>query len=163
MNNFDELEVKKQQTIKEVDIKPADELVLDKFSIDPATIKSIKPRWKRTQYRAVINWLTKYNPQPDASNLDKVKGCLEAFYHLCEVEDWERANKILSLRLDTPTHEELHNQLDTWGYYRELFNLYNRILGKLNPNWDTIFFMVWARFPMFWETILRRLNIFSRV
>jgi hypothetical protein len=141
MNNFDKLEVKNQQALKEVDIKPTEESVLAKLSIEPETIKSIKPRWKRTQYRAVINWLTRYNSQPDASNLEKVKGYLEAFHHLCVVEDWERANKMLSIRLDTPTHEELYNQLDTWGYYRELIELYNRILGKLNPNWDTIFFM----------------------
>lgn len=115
-------------------------------------------------YIAVENYLTDNDePPPDAAPIEQVRGYLQAFYHLCEVEDWEKASAILSIRLDTPTHEELHNQLGTWGYYRELVNLYNRILGKLNPIWDTIFFMVWARFPIFWETIPMRLNIFSRV
>ncbi|WP_148650102.1 hypothetical protein [Nostoc sp. NIES-3756] len=72
---------------------------------------------RRTSYRAVINWLTKYNPNADASNLEKIKGLLEAFYHLCEVEDVERAWKIIDCRLNTPTQEYLIEQLRTWGYY----------------------------------------------
>lgn len=106
-------------------ITPTGESVLADIDIDSAAIKFIKPSWKRTHYRAVVNWLTKYKPKPDASNLEKVRGLVEAFHHLCEVEDWEKAEKILFTRLDTPTNEELHNQLNTWGYYREQIELYS--------------------------------------
>lgn len=115
-------------------------------------------------YIAVENYLTDdYEPPADATNLDKVRGYLAAFHHLCYVEDWKKASEVITIRLDTPTNEELHNQLATWGYYRELVDLYSTIVGKLSPSWDAIFFMVWARFTMFWESMPRRLSILSRV
>lgn len=108
-------------------------------------------------YIAVENYLTDNDePPPDAAPIEQVRGYLEAFYHLCEVEDWEKASAILSLRLNTSTNEKLHDQLDTWGYYHELVNLYSKILGKLSSSWDAIFFTVWVRFTTFWETIPKR-------
>ncbi|KST66735.1 hypothetical protein [Mastigocoleus testarum] len=58
--------------------------LLAELGIDPTELKSIKPRWKRTQYRAIVNWLTKYEGLrlENASNLEKAKGRLEAFHHL---------------------------------------------------------------------------------
>jgi tetratricopeptide (TPR) repeat protein len=96
--------------------------------------------WERAQRRAVKNWLTKYKPKPDARNLEKVRGYLEAFHHLCEVEDWKEAHKILFIRLNTPTNEKLHNQLNTWGYYHEQANLYSRLLDKLSSGYEALFF-----------------------
>ncbi|MBD1904700.1 hypothetical protein NDI37_02650 [Funiculus sociatus GB2-A5] len=163
MSNFDELEVKDEEVRENIDITASGESILTKVGIAPAEVKFIKPSWKRTQYRAVINWLTKYKPLPDAPNLEKVRGYMEAFHHLCEVEDWERASILLSIRLNTPSNEELHTQLGTWGFYHEQVNLYSRILGKLSPSRDAIFFMSWARFTMFWETMPKRLSILSKV
>jgi len=34
---------------------------------------------------------------------------------------------------DKPTVKELHEQLGTWGYYREQIKLYEQLLDKLNP------------------------------
>jgi len=145
-------------------LTPSGELVLEKLGINPHHLSTDFPtREQRLQYRAVVQWLTDYKPKSDATNLEKVRGYLEAFHHLCQVEDWERASKILFIRLNTPTNEELHAQLNTWGYYGEQIDLYSRIVGKLSPSLDTFFFMVWARLTMFWETMLRRLSILSRV
>jgi hypothetical protein len=122
---------------------PSGDFVLEQLDINPAHLSADFPtREQRLQYRAVVQWLTDYKPKSDSTNLQKVRGYLEAFYHLCEVEDWEKASKILFIRLNTPTHEELHAQLNTWGYYNEQIELYNRIVGKISPSLDTIFFMV---------------------
>jgi hypothetical protein len=143
---------------------PSGEFVLKQLGINPHNLRAdFSNRWQRLQYRAVVQWLTLYKPKLDATNLEKVRGYLEAFHHLCAVEDWERASQVITIRLDTPTNEELHEQLNTWGYYRELLKLYRRILGKVNPSWDAIFFMVWAMFTMFWEIMPKQLNIIGKV
>jgi len=148
----------------ENNLTPSGDLVLEQLGINPHNLRADFPtREKRLHYRAVVQWLTDYKPKSDSTNLEKVKGCLETFYHLCKVEDWERASKILFIRLNTPTNQELHDQLDTWGYYSEQIDLYRRIVGKISPSLDTIFFMVWARLTIFWETMPRRLSILSRV
>ncbi|NER02385.1 MAG: tetratricopeptide repeat protein [Okeania sp. SIO3C4] len=119
-------------------ITPSIELVLEKIGLESATIKSIKPCQKRTQYRAVMNWLTEYKPHSNASNLEKVKGYLEAFHHLCEVEDWEKATTIIDITLNTPTNEKLRDLLITWGYYQQQKEIFDRLLGKLNDEWQCI-------------------------
>lgn len=43
-------------------IVPSGETILKKLDIDPTVLKFIKPRSKRAQYRAIIDWLTKYQP-----------------------------------------------------------------------------------------------------
>lgn len=115
-------------------VLPLDEWILAEFGNNLSAIKSIKPRWKRTHYRAVVNWLTKYEYKPDATNLEEVQGLLEAFHHLCEVEDWKRASVILNI-------EQLHEQLCNGGYYHEQLDMYNRIIGKFNLSSDGYFFI----------------------
>lgn len=124
-------------------LTPSGELVLENLAINRHNLSADFPnREQRLQYRAVVQWLTDYKPKSDATNLEKVRGYLQAFHHLCTVEDWERASKILFIRLNTPTNEELHAQLNTWGYYSEQIDLYSQILGKISSSLDTIFFMV---------------------
>ncbi len=130
MNKRDELNVKEELESENANITPSDEAVIANLGIQPTEIKSIKPSWKRSQYRAVINWLTKYNPAINASNLETVKGLLEAFHHLCAVEDIERAWSIIHCRLNTPTQEYLDEQLQSWGYYKESKSLYSHLLDK---------------------------------
>ncbi len=92
-----------------------------------------------SNYTAVEYYLTIEDiPAPKATNLEKVNRYLEAFHHLCKPEDWENALKIFAHRLDTPTNDELHNQLHTWGYYQEEVDLHQKLLGKLNPEIETI-------------------------
>ena len=112
--------------MKMSNITPPGEDVLAQLGIDPTTIKSIKPHWKRTHYRAISNWLTQYQPPSNASNLDKIKGYIEAFYHLCELEDWEKCWTIIYSRLNLINQEELHNQLGIWGYAQEQIKLYEK-------------------------------------
>ena len=119
-------------------ILPSAESVLKLLNLDPDGLMSIKPLSKRLQYQAVIIWLSDYKcPQRVNDNLEVVKGYLEAFYHLCEVGDWERAKQIYFIKVP-PVNEELRIQLDSWGYYKECIQLYSRLLGKLDQYWDGI-------------------------
>ncbi len=140
-SDFAEFDFKSQNGL-EVDIMPPEEWMLANLGIDLAAPEFRElPPYKRAQYRAVKNWLTRYKLKPDASNLEKVRGYLEAFHHLCEVEDWERASNIIEIHLDTPNDTELHNLLITWGYYREVIDLYSRLLGNLDPVSDAVCFL----------------------
>lgn len=119
------------------------DLVLEAFDIiqpDTTRLKSMK---QRTHYRAVLNWLTKYKPSSNhlnqnLPNLEIFKDLGETFHHLCEMEQWETASKVLLIRFNTPTNDLFHNQLHIWGYYQELIGLYRALVGKLNPKWDVI-------------------------
>jgi len=96
-------------------------------------------------YIAVENYLTDdEEPPPDATNIETVKGYLEAFNHLCEVKEWKRASEIAVIRCDISPHQELHIQLKIWGYSREIIELYSRLLGKLSPEVDVIFRNSWG-------------------
>lgn len=118
---------------------PGEVILTAFFDIESINIKSISPMWKRTQYRAIFNWLTKYKDSPDSINsLEIVRGILQSVHHSCAVEAWEKAIKILTLRLNLTVNEELHNHLYIWGYYKEVIELYSLTLGKLNPKWDAI-------------------------
>ncbi len=137
-NNFDRLDFKTQQDLKGVDFTDGGELVLTQLDIKLTTpeLADVSP-WEFAHYMAVENWLTEYQPQPNASNLEQVTGYLEAFHHLCEVEAWETASKILFIH-PHPDAKELHKQLGTWGYYCEQIQLYSRLLEKLNLDLDCI-------------------------
>ncbi|MDJ1173285.1 tetratricopeptide repeat protein [Roseofilum capinflatum] len=92
--------------------------------------------WHSVQEQAAQIWLREYEPPAEASNLETVRGYLEAFYHYCQAEKWEASVKIMQIRLDTPTKEPLHNQLDTWGYYWQRLEIYTQLLGKVSQNYD---------------------------
>ena len=119
-------------------ILPSAESVLELLNLDPDGLMSIKPLFKRLQYQAVVIWLSDYKcPQKVNDNLAVVKGYLEAFYHLCEVGDWERAKQIYSIKVP-PVDEYLYIQLRMWGCSKECIQLYSRLLGKLDQYWDGI-------------------------
>ena len=63
------------------------------------------------------------------SNLERVQGYLEAFHHCCELQDYEKAGKIISTEIEG---KELYNKLSIWGYYGEEINIYKRLLGNLD-------------------------------
>jgi len=84
--------------------------------------------WETTERKAADLWLTAYEPASNASNLEQVRGYLEAFDHYCEVKDWEAAKAIAWTSLNTPTQEYLCWQLWTWGYYQEQIPLYRKLL-----------------------------------
>jgi tetratricopeptide (TPR) repeat protein len=88
---------------------------------------------QRAHYRAILNWLSKHKPSPDATNLEQVRGYLETCYHLFQLEDWERANQILLVQVPGST-EDLDDALGTWGAYLEQIHLYEQLLDKLDPS-----------------------------
>jgi tetratricopeptide (TPR) repeat protein len=84
--------------------------------------------WETAERKAAKMWLTAYEPASNASNLEQVRGYLEAFDHYCEVKDWQAAEAIAWTSLNTPTQEYLCWQLGTWGYYREEIPLHRKLL-----------------------------------
>ncbi len=102
--------------------------------------KKIPELWKAVHYIAAKVWLNQYQPEPDAENLEKVRGYLEAFYHCCQVEDWQTARGLLAMRVDSPTQEQLHSQLHTWGYYQQQIAILSLLVGKFDLDWDGICF-----------------------
>ena len=45
---------------------------------------------------------------------------------------------LLYMPLNTPTREEVHNQLFTWGYYSDVIALYEELLGKGSAMLDAV-------------------------
>mgnify|MGYP001793163688 CR=1 FL=1 len=119
-------------------ILPPAEMILEKLEIDPKSLRSIKSVSERSQYRAVVNWLTRYSPQSESASLELVRGWLEAFHHLCELGAWEKATALLCSRLETATREELHDQLNLWGYHAELEQIYSRVVNRVPPKFNGI-------------------------
>ncbi|NER01058.1 MAG: tetratricopeptide repeat-containing protein, partial [Cyanothece sp. SIO2G6] len=119
-------------------ILPPATSVLQKLDIDPTLLKAIQPPSKRSQYRAIVNWITQYHPSDEATELEVVKGWLEAFHHLCEVGEWEKAAQLLFTKLHTSINEEFHDQLDVWGHHTELNQLYERVVHQLPPQFNAI-------------------------
>ena len=117
---------------------PHPDVILEKLKIDLTSAALIKSPADRSQYRAILNWLRRYQSPDDSSNLEQIKGVIQSFHHACDVNNWYAASQLLSLRLNTPTQEELDNQLQTWGYYKEQIELYKPLLGKLGDEWDAI-------------------------
>jgi tetratricopeptide (TPR) repeat protein len=106
--------------------------------IGELSIQSIKKLTvqQQTHLKAAFYWLKVYQSEPDASNLERVRGYLEAFHHLCEISAWQSASQILFTSTQTSNGKELHEQLSHWGYYSELIELYSGLIGKLNQTLD---------------------------
>jgi tetratricopeptide (TPR) repeat protein len=107
------------------------ELLLTKLGINPSNLVADFPANKLDQYIAVVNWLKKYKSKSDTTNLEKVKGYLEAFYYLGNVKDWERATTLILVPIDITPNKELHELLNFWGEYREQIKLYEQIIDKV--------------------------------
>src|SRR5687767_3916089 len=102
-------------------------VVLEEIGLDPRILKQLKSHSKQAKYRAAINGLADYEPPLDASNLEHVQGYVDAFNHLCQAEDWDKAKKMLLICLNTPTHDDLGTQLGTWGYLEEQAQMYGKL------------------------------------
>lgn len=94
-------------------------------------LKIDEDMWRAAERTAATTWLNSYEPEMDTPNLEQVRGNLEAFYHYCEIEDWNAAKVLL-------IDQELGDQLQIWGYYREMVPLYERILGKLGAKVEVV-------------------------
>ncbi|GAB4375593.1 MAG: hypothetical protein Kow00121_21530 [Elainellaceae cyanobacterium] len=87
--------------------------------------------WETAERQAAEMWLTAYDPDPDAPNLEKLRGYLEAFHHYCELEDWDKASEIYTCQIPS-TNQQLHWQLLVWGYYKELMSVSSKLADKIN-------------------------------
>lgn len=96
------------------------------------------PLEQLTTYTAVEYFLCCQSIPQNASPFQQVRHYLEAFHHLCDVQDWRRATTVLTVIPDTDTGEELHDQLGIWGYYDEQEKLYRAIAGKSNLRCDAV-------------------------
>ena len=58
-------------------------------------------RLHRAHVVAIRNWLGKYKVPTDASGDERVRGYLEAYYHLRAIGDWQQAVRVrrLSIRV----------------------------------------------------------------
>jgi tetratricopeptide (TPR) repeat protein len=85
--------------------------------------------WETVERKAADLWLTAYKPEPDVSNLEKVRKQIEAFHHYGEVNDWESASEIYMGQTGA-NQQAFHGQLLIWGYYKELLQISNKLVGK---------------------------------
>ncbi|NER07969.1 MAG: hypothetical protein F6K17_38175, partial [Okeania sp. SIO3C4] len=94
-NHFPDFQLKTEQHLEGVDLSSPGELVIAKVKSQlKVQISTEINHWQLGQWVAIRNWLTKYKPKQNANNLELVKGYLQAFQHLCELEEWELAYKI---------------------------------------------------------------------
>jgi tetratricopeptide (TPR) repeat protein len=110
----------------------SNDFLVEILGLTKEEIKLIQPCWKRVHYRAVINWLTQYEPAIDSSNIEQLRSYIESFYHLCEAESWKASQKILFSPLEDFNGNHLSLQLDQWSYYREEIELAQKLINKLD-------------------------------
>jgi tetratricopeptide (TPR) repeat protein len=85
-----------------------------------------KSRLKRRHYRAMYNWMTKYDGSMDNSYFHQLKPLLEAVHHLCEIGDWEKIEGIFFPFVNL-------NILLEQGFTKEVFNICKELLEKSPP------------------------------
>ncbi|MEM8637855.1 MAG: tetratricopeptide repeat protein [Cyanobacteria bacterium P01_G01_bin.54] len=82
-------------------------------------LKADSVSWEAAERRAAHLWLNDYEPEPDAPNLETVRGYLEAFDHYWLIADWEAMHSISKTPLATEIQYCLPKQLSIWGYISE--------------------------------------------
>ncbi len=102
-------------------------------------LKADPDAWQAAERQAAHLWLTVYQPAADDSNLEKVRGYLEAIDHYCEIEDWEAAKDILLTPLDSFRKKDILRQLFDWGLYPEGIVTSQKILKKSTLDADVVF------------------------
>ena len=103
-------------------------------SVARRLLRTNEAEWRSAEQTAAQTWLNDYEPELDAPNLEQVRGNLEAFHHYCEANRWHDAYDLIANYLNTPTQEQLHNQLNTWSYYQEQINIYKKLENQLDKN-----------------------------
>lgn len=100
---------------------------------------------QKSQLKAIAYWLRDYQPPVNASNLERVKGYLQAFEHLCELEMWSVARELLFVpvlekkeenRAEFEPKKQLHAFLGHWGYYREQITVHSSLLHRIDRELD---------------------------
>ena len=94
--------------------------------------------WETAHRQAADLWLNHYQPAADASNLETVRGYLEAFEHFCEVEDWDAAEQLFMEPLQIADQVRLQWQLDDWGHFREEVSLCQKLTDRFSAEVNVI-------------------------
>ena len=90
--------------------------------------------WQTAERTAAEQWLNHYEAIPEAPNLEKVRGYLEAFDHYCDVEDWDQVKKVLLTPLNIFSKVNLPKQLRVWSYYQQGIQICKKFLNKFDTN-----------------------------
>ncbi len=93
---------------------------------------------EKAHLRAAFYWLKHYQPDSQASQLDTVRGYLEAAHHLGQLEVWDSVYQILFVGVNSDRPLPLHEQLGIWGFYREQIDLCEPLVGKVNRDLDSL-------------------------
>ncbi|MFE4107596.1 tetratricopeptide repeat protein [Almyronema epifaneia] len=88
---------------------------------------------EQAHWQAAYYWLTTYQPANDTS-LERVKGLLEVFYHLSQLQEWQLCAHILWLPIEGHFTQPLHRQIGWWGHYAQQQDLYQTLLNKLDDS-----------------------------
>ena len=88
------------------------------------------------EYKAARNWLRRYRPSSEVSQLERVRGYLEAFFHLSNVRDWESAQQLVMM--PAASDEALHRRLFVWGGYSQQKEIYEKLLYQISPTVDLV-------------------------
>jgi tetratricopeptide (TPR) repeat protein len=96
--------------------------------------------WDKAERQAANLWLNAYKSKPNSSNLENVRGYLEAFDHYGEVGDWKAAKDILITPLDSFSRVDILRQLQFWGLYQDGIQLCQKILKQFDSDTDIICF-----------------------
>ena len=90
------------------------------------------------EYKAARNWLKRPHGRSDYNNIGRVKGYLEAFFHLGNVADWESAYQVVMVPTEATGTNELHRLLFVWGHYEKQKEIYERLLHQVSPTVDLV-------------------------
>lgn len=106
------------------------------FGINIEYTKLRKPRWKGSHYRAIINWLIDYEPENSTSDFERVKGYIEALYHLAEVQNYKSIdlilNKAIKLGVDNEIALPLFDYLIYIGSSQKLLDVVQEVTDKFS-------------------------------
>ncbi|MBD2580517.1 tetratricopeptide repeat protein [Oscillatoria sp. FACHB-1406] len=93
---------------------------------------------EQAHLRAAFYWLKQHQPTPQASELERVRGYLEAAYHFSQLEAWESLCQILFVCVDRESYSPLHEQLGVWECYSQQIDLCEPLLERVNPEIDCL-------------------------
>jgi hypothetical protein len=95
--------------------------ILTQLGIIPSHLKHIKNHSKRIQYRAIINWLTKYQPPQKSDALQLIQGYIETLHHLCQIQQWQGIHILLNVSIAiNPQTTTLSMPFYEYFFFKEL-------------------------------------------
>ncbi len=91
---------------------------------------------QRQNYQAIKNWLSGRYRVRSPKTIDRLKCYLQSFEHLIAIDDWDRALQILIEPIGEHSdieEQDVLGQLQVWSYYREIIELCEKIVERIEP------------------------------